>query len=851
MRLSVALVFLALLAASLPATASYAQPPLVLHAGRQVVRSLDGGQHWQRVATPFGGSEIYQVVTDPRQSAQLYAATEQGLYVSLNGGETWERKLPGGGGSVAVLTVAVMDRRLWAGTPDGLWWSQDGGQTWQKAEGFPSTALPLTIQAALGHPAIIYVGTEHSGVLRSEDGGTSWQPVNQGLPEAIGAAPVTPVRNLAIDPSDADTVYASTEVNGIYKTTDGGRHWQPINRGLPGLAPYRTYHPLLAIDPERPETVYAVIGYPVHSHKLENKVYRTTDGGAHWQAIWNLPPNVVCTSLSVNPHDAQELIVGHDGGITRVPTTALPLPVRLPRRTAVAAGVAADVDIGDIAVLHNQRGDLSHLFDLDDRTLQLIPRQGGYRIALEPARFESDLGMRLELRDNDAVEVALPFSFQFFGQAYASVFVGSNGYVTFGRRDVLRTPSLSLFASRSPRIAPSWDDYDPTAAPEGGGVFVRLEATQAVITWKQVPQVRQNDSNTFQLVLRSNHTILITYNGVTNPDGFIGLSPGNMTPEDIIFVRFSASSSRSFPAVPIAEVFDGEFDVRAIARRFYQSHPDAFEFLVIWGASSVPGGAAGAGAFAFYLGVQNRIQGIGVSTFNFTQDFGSRGRLEGVLNMNSLNQYPSDPDQRFFGTNSTMALLGHEAGHRWLARLRFRDGNRNSTELLGRQGSHWSFFFDSDASVMEGNNWRDNGDGTFTTDAATDMYSALDKYAMGLRPPTEVPDFWFIRDPSRQQSCFDEGPQSCPPQLNVTTAGTRVNVSINQVIAAERARSPAFGAAPTTFRYAFILIVPEGLEPTAEDLAKLDAIRRRWETFFPQVTDGRGTAITRLRDGTS
>jgi hypothetical protein len=119
---------------------------------------------------------------------------------------------------------------------------------------------------------------------------------------------------------------------------------------------------------------------------------------------------------------------------------------------------------------------------------------------------------------------------------------------------------------------------------------------------------------------------------------------------------------------------------------------------------------------------------------------------------------------------------------------------------------------------------------------------------MGLRPPAEVPDFWFIRNPSRQQSCFDEGPQSCSPQLNVTTMGTRVNVSINQVIAAERSRSPAFGVAPRTFRYAFILVVPEDLEPTAEDLAKLDAIRLRWESFFAEATEGRGTAITRLRD---
>ena len=67
---------------------------------------------------------------------------------------------------------------------------------------------------------------------------------------------------------------------------------------------------------------------------------------------------------------------------------------------------------------------------------------------------------------------------------------------------------------------------------------------------------------------------------------------------------------------------------------------------------------------------------------------------------------PDDPRQRFLGENNTLSLLGQECGHRWLAYLEFRDGATNSTEMLGRDESHWSFFFDSDASNMEGNDMR-------------------------------------------------------------------------------------------------------------------------------------------------
>ena len=118
-------------------------------------------------------------------------------------------------------------------------------------------------------------------------------------------------------------------------------------------------------------------------------------------------------------------------------------------------------------------------------------------------------------------------------------------------------------------------------------------------------------------------------------------------------------------------------------------------------------------------------------------------------------KYPDDPNARVpgIGENSTLSVLGQEVGHRWLAFLNFRDHNgRTSQSLLGRGEAHWSFFFDSDASVMEGNDIEDLGGGSFRTVATVQRYSALDQYAMGLLRDSEVPPFFWVESPTQHPS---------------------------------------------------------------------------------------------------
>ncbi|MGE0145020.1 MAG: hypothetical protein AB7I19_17425 [Planctomycetota bacterium] len=150
------------------------------------------------------------------------------------------------------------------------------------------------------------------------------------------------------------------------------------------------------------------------------------------------------------------------------------------------------------------------------------------------------LGANLGLSD-DSVSGTQPlgFNFNFNGVNYDSVIVSSNGFVyLFDTTGSVTPPTSSLccngnvatmLASRSPMICPFWQDLNPS---QGGAVhFNALSATQATVTWDQVPEFANTGStNTFQLVLNSNGTMDFYFSGdcqVRTHTGLTGWSEGN------------------------------------------------------------------------------------------------------------------------------------------------------------------------------------------------------------------------------------------------------------------------------------------------------------------------------------
>src|SRR5204863_2791796 len=142
-----------------------------------------------------------------------------------------------------------------------------------------------------------------------------------------------------------------------------------------------------------------------------------------------------------------------------------------------------------------------------------------------------------------------------------------------------------------------------------------------------------------------------------------------------------------------------------------------------------------------------------------------------LVMQDALAKYPADPNQTFLGENDTVSLMGQEVGHRWLAFLHSRDASgAGSDALLGRDKAHWSFFMDSDASVMEGNDIEDLGGGSFRTIAAVQRYSLLDQYAMGLVPDTGVPSFFYVESPTNMSVSRTN---VSAPEVGIPFSGTR------------------------------------------------------------------------------
>jgi photosystem II stability/assembly factor-like uncharacterized protein len=293
-------------------------------------------------ATPGGRIDDFAVLEN--NPAVFYVATATGgLLKTTNNGTTFESVFDNEAtSSIGDVAIAPNDPNLvWVGTGennnrqssswgDGVYKSTDGGKTWKNMGLRNSKHIARIIVDPVDHD-VVYVAALGSlwgpggdrGVYKTGDGGLTWNRV-LATDENTGAT------ELVMDPSNNKTLYAATYqrrrstwgMNGggpggaIWKSTDAGRSWAKLTKGMPEGPLGRIGMDIYRRDPN---LVYARIESP-----KESGVYRSEDAGASWTKMSNTNPRPMYFSqIRVDPNNDQriyvlgvQLHVSDDGGKT-------------------------------------------------------------------------------------------------------------------------------------------------------------------------------------------------------------------------------------------------------------------------------------------------------------------------------------------------------------------------------------------------------------------------------------------------------------------------------------------------------------------------------------------------------
>jgi len=348
--------------------------------GAFILTSDGKRQKWSVEGPLFGGWEIYHMKGSPVNPDRIYASQSSGWFGQIiqrsdDGGKSWSQ--PGGGEtSVGGMPQGESNRfvydtsaatgrpltthqwydgtqhpwefaRVWhlepslddpeacyAGVEDAaLFKTTDGGVTWQELPGLRGHesgpnwmpgAGGMCLHTIVLDPANsdrIYCAISAAGAFRSDDGGKSWKPINQGLVSEHIPDPRAEVghcvHRIAIHPSNPNTLFMQKHWD-VMRSDDGGDTWREVSGNLPSDFGFP-----IAVHAHEPETIYVV---PIKSDSLHYppdgklRVYRSRSGGEDWEALSEGLPqehcyvNVLRDAMAVDTADACGIYFGTTGG---------------------------------------------------------------------------------------------------------------------------------------------------------------------------------------------------------------------------------------------------------------------------------------------------------------------------------------------------------------------------------------------------------------------------------------------------------------------------------------------------------------------------------------------------------
>jgi photosystem II stability/assembly factor-like uncharacterized protein len=272
-----------------------------------IYKTRDGGQSWENLSRGMSHSRVISMAIDPVYPAIVYAGTKgDAVFKSYDGGQRWVSQR-NGLDSVDISSVVnqfVFDpadnTHLFVATTMGVFESTDGGDSWKKRmDGMKEVLMVFALARDPARPWILYAGTS-GGVYKTTNRAARWEKINNGLvsPEVRSSSRALGVTAMAVDPFQPDTVYAAT-LNGLYKSTNDGAEWVRIAESLPDQMISG-----MILDRAKAGVLYIASRQGVH---------KSVDGGATWRPVAEGLGSLNIRSLVQSQVDANLFYAGTNG----------------------------------------------------------------------------------------------------------------------------------------------------------------------------------------------------------------------------------------------------------------------------------------------------------------------------------------------------------------------------------------------------------------------------------------------------------------------------------------------------------------------------------------------------------
>ncbi len=249
---------------------------------------------WEVVGPLFGGWEVYHVTGSPADPDRLYASQSTGWFGQLiqrsdDGGRSWQ---------------PADNQFAYRGDPGTHQWYDGTPHPWEFARVWHLEPSPTD-------PDTVFAGVEDAALFKSTDGAASWTELDglrthrSGPGWQPGAGGMC-VHTVLIDPTDHDRLHVAISAAGVFRSADGGRKWEPANRGLrsegipdPDAEVGHCVH-RIARHPDRPDVLF------MQKHW---DVMRSDDGGDSWKEVSGDLPSDFGFPISVHAHEPDTVYV--------------------------------------------------------------------------------------------------------------------------------------------------------------------------------------------------------------------------------------------------------------------------------------------------------------------------------------------------------------------------------------------------------------------------------------------------------------------------------------------------------------------------------------------------------------